>query len=90
MGTMFTYVIASAMHRGLDISCGCFGVSGTDTISYFTLIRAVAILVCGVFAYSCLIFVRAGEQGYDRDTGSHHQSFSKQGGNPAACVAFHG
>lgn len=25
MGAMFTCVIVSAIHRGLDISCGCFG-----------------------------------------------------------------
>ena len=62
MGAMFTYVIVSAIHRGLDISCGCFGVSGTDTINYFALIRALAILTFGILAYLCLVFHRGVEE----------------------------
>jgi len=50
MGLIFTYVLASALYRGLDISCGCFGASGA-AISHWTLIRAIAILLLSLSAY---------------------------------------
>jgi uncharacterized membrane protein YphA (DoxX/SURF4 family) len=57
MAVMFTFVIASALYRGLDIGCGCFG-SQTDIISYFTLVRSGAILFVSILAYLGAIFLK--------------------------------
>ena len=57
MGAMFAFVLASALHRSLDISCGCFGASTGDKISYITLIRAGAILLVSIAAYLATIFL---------------------------------
>jgi len=57
MAAMFTYVLVSALYRGLDISCGCFG-GDKAVISYFTLLRAVAILVFSGAAYGCVLLFR--------------------------------
>ena len=45
MGAMFTFVLASALWRHLDISCGCFSSSAAGKISYATLIRSIVIMV---------------------------------------------
>lgn len=58
MGAMFVYVIISALVQGLEISCGCFGASSTDTVNYNTLIRAGAILIFAIAGYLMLIFRR--------------------------------
>ncbi|MHC4456275.1 MAG: MauE/DoxX family redox-associated membrane protein [Planctomycetota bacterium] len=50
MAAMFTFVLASALYRGLHISCGCFGAS-TEIISYSILIRACVILLFSILAY---------------------------------------
>lgn len=57
MGAMFAFVLASALYRGLDISCGCFSTSTGDKISYITLIRAVVILLASLGAYIAVIFL---------------------------------
>ncbi len=44
---------ASALYRGLDITCGCF--NSPDKISYLTLIRALAILLAALAATAALI-----------------------------------
>jgi len=88
MGATFSYVIVSAIRRGLDISCGCFGGSGTDTINYFTLIRASAIFTFGILAYVCLIFRRGGEERFCRSTCADQPGASGQNGNPAGNVGF--
>ncbi len=41
----FSAVIASALVRGLDIECGCFG-SGPGTSLWFSLTRALALSLC--------------------------------------------
>ena len=51
LSAVFTFVIASALHRGLSISCGCFGSSPDDTINVLTLVRAIGILLLSVLAY---------------------------------------
>ena len=51
MAAMFIFVIASALYRGLAISCGCFSASGAGAIGYSTLIRACAILLFSIAAY---------------------------------------
>jgi hypothetical protein len=50
MAAMFTFVLSSALYRGLSISCGCFG-SGGDLIGYSTVIRACVILLLSLAAY---------------------------------------
>lgn len=67
MGAMFTFVIASALYRGLDISCGCFSTSSAGTISYFTLIRVCVILIFSIAAYAATVFLRpnAANRGLD-------------------------
>ena len=57
MAAMFTFVISSALYRGLQIGCGCFGSQG-DIISYFTLVRACAILLVSILAYLGSIFLK--------------------------------
>ncbi|HUT31462.1 MAG TPA: MauE/DoxX family redox-associated membrane protein [Sedimentisphaerales bacterium] len=57
MAVMFTFVIASALYRGLQIGCGCFGSQG-DIISYFTLVRSCAILFVSILAYLGTIFLK--------------------------------
>lgn len=57
MGMMFTFVIASALYRGLDISCGCFSTSSAGKISYATLVRACLILVLSTLAYAGFVFL---------------------------------
>ncbi len=51
MAAMFIFVIASALYRGLTISCGCFSASGAEAIGYSTLIRACVILLFSIAAY---------------------------------------
>lgn len=51
MAAMFIFVIASALYRGLEISCGCFSASGAGVIGYSTLTRACAILLASIAAY---------------------------------------
>lgn len=54
MAAMFTFVIGWALHQGLEISCGCFG-SGTESITYITLIRAIVILLLSATAYLVVV-----------------------------------
>ncbi|MHC4475222.1 MAG: MauE/DoxX family redox-associated membrane protein [Planctomycetota bacterium] len=57
MASRFTFVIASALYGGLDVSCGCFG-SHAAVISYSTLIHACAILVFSIAAYVGLVLAK--------------------------------
>jgi uncharacterized membrane protein YphA (DoxX/SURF4 family) len=63
MAAMFSSVIVWALYQGLDISCGCFG-SGTDKVTYLTLMRALVILLVSAAAYFGAIFYLP--QAYDR------------------------
>lgn len=51
MAAMFAFVLASALYRGLDISCGCFSASDAGVIGYSTLIRDCVILLASIAAY---------------------------------------
>lgn len=51
MGAMFTVVIASALYRGITISCGCFSATSAEQIGYATLLRASVIMVLSAAAY---------------------------------------
>jgi hypothetical protein len=57
MATLFTLALASALYRGLDISCGCFAAATSDKISYLTLVRATAILLVSLVAYAAVVFL---------------------------------
>ena len=57
MAAMFTFVLSSALYRGLEISCGCFDAGG-GMISYSTLIRACVMLLVSILAYLCIIVPR--------------------------------
>ena len=56
MGMLFTFVLASALWRQLDISCGCFTSSVAGKISYMTLIRAIGITLLSAAAYGAALF----------------------------------
>ena len=66
MAAMFAFVLASALYRGLEISCGCFGVSDAEIISYSTLIRACLILLFSLAAYICIVILRPFSQAHKR------------------------
>jgi len=51
LGLVFTVAQASALYRGLDISCGCFQASGPERVSYVTLARAAVFFAAGLGAY---------------------------------------
>jgi len=68
MAAMFAFVLASALYRGLEISCGCFSASGGGVIGYSTLIRACAILLASIAAYIGVITLQpcAGRKGQNQ------------------------
>ena len=57
MGAMFSFAIASALYRGLNISCGCFSASSAEQIGYTTLIRALMIMLISAVAYLSILFL---------------------------------
>jgi hypothetical protein len=57
MGAMFSFAVASALYRGLNISCGCFRASSTEQIGYITLIRALVIMLISDVAYLSVVFL---------------------------------
>lgn len=46
---VFTFAIASALARGLEISCGCFGGDQADNVSAWTLARNAGLLAVAAF-----------------------------------------
>jgi len=56
MAATFTFVLGSALHHHLDVTCGCFGLSSTELIGVSTLIRATLILLVSLLAYLWVIF----------------------------------
>ena len=58
MGAMFSFAVASALYRGLNISCGCFNASSAEQIGYTTLIRALVIMVISTVAYLSIVFLQ--------------------------------
>jgi len=48
---VFTFAQASAISRGLAISCGCFNTSNAGLISYATLIRTILLLLVAAVGY---------------------------------------
>jgi len=52
MSAMFCFVLASALWRGLEISCGCFNPSSAGIIGYWTLARAAMLLFVSAAAYA--------------------------------------
>jgi putative oxidoreductase len=58
MGAIFSFAVASALQRGLNISCGCFSKSSTEQIGYITLIRSLVIMLISVVAYLSVVFLQ--------------------------------
>jgi uncharacterized membrane protein YphA (DoxX/SURF4 family) len=58
MSALFTFVLASALWRQLDISCGCFSSSAAGKISYLTLIRAIVITLLSAATYGATILLQ--------------------------------
>ncbi len=52
---VFTLAVVSAVARGMDVSCGCFGAS-SDKVSYVTIARDVALVV---IAAALVVFPRS-------------------------------
>jgi hypothetical protein len=73
LGVLFTFVLASALWRHLDISCGCFSTSLAGKIGYLTLVRAMVITLVSAVAYVATILPqpkearRAPVQANDKD-----------------------
>ena len=65
MAAMFTFVLASAFYRGLEISCGCFGASA-EIISYSILIRVCLILLFSLAAYVSVVILQPSLHAYRR------------------------
>ncbi|MCX5636537.1 MAG: methylamine utilization protein MauE [Planctomycetota bacterium] len=68
MAAMFTFVLASALYRGLEISCGCFSASDAGVIGYSTLIRACVILLFSAVAYTCMVFLQRSTEYKHKDS----------------------
>ncbi len=51
MCAMFSFVIASALWRGLEISCGCFSPNDSNIISYWTFVRAIGLFIISIAAW---------------------------------------
>ena len=51
MLVVFTVLILSAIVRGLDIACGCFGTSDAARTGWETLLRDIAFLAMAWFGY---------------------------------------
>ena len=58
MAAMFSFAIASALYRGLNISCGCFSATG-GAIGYSILIRACVIMLFSTAAYAMGVLLRS-------------------------------
>ena len=50
LGGTFTCAIATAFHRGLEISCGCFG-SGAKAIDRWSVLRSAMFLFASLVAF---------------------------------------
>jgi putative oxidoreductase len=62
MGVLFTFVLASALWRHLDISCGCFSTSLAGKISYAILIRAIVIVLVSAAGWAGVMLLPPGQQ----------------------------
>lgn len=51
LGLVFIVFQASAVVRGLSISCGCFGTDGEDMVGKFTLLRTGLIFLAALIVY---------------------------------------
>ncbi len=56
---LFTAVQASALYRGLDISCGCFEAVEHGRVSYATLKRTSSFLLAASMAYPAWLYSSA-------------------------------
>ena len=51
LSALFVSAQAWALAKGLSISCGCFSPTGSDLVSYATLLRTVAILCVSLLLF---------------------------------------
>jgi putative oxidoreductase len=64
---IFLLALAISLVRGLDISCGCFGPSGSaKPITFLTLLRDFLLMAMGI----CVYFFQQGRRRIIRRTGS--------------------
>jgi hypothetical protein len=47
---VFTVAVASAVGRGINISCGCFG-AGSGPVTLLTVARDLALIAASAFVY---------------------------------------
>ena len=59
LGATFVIALASAIHRGLDIDCGCFGRSIQAPVGTAALLRAIGVLVVSVLGFFLAVRCRA-------------------------------
>jgi hypothetical protein len=55
---VFTVAVGSAVVRGINITCGCFG-AGSGPVTWMTVIRDVALLAASA---AILVMMPAGDQ----------------------------
>ena len=48
---VFTFAIISALLRGLNIDCGCFGVEHTSPVSWMRVLEDVGLMVLGMHIF---------------------------------------
>jgi hypothetical protein len=51
MGFIFLLAQITSVLRGMDIPCGCFGSGPVEHVGYWTIIRAVAVILAGGTGY---------------------------------------
>jgi hypothetical protein len=52
---LFTAVQATALARGLDIGCGCFGAAEQQSIDGSSLALVAGLLFCSLSGYFCWV-----------------------------------
>ena len=50
---IFMVALSSALLRGLEIDCGCFGSAHSSPVSWFRVLEDVGLLLLGVHLYIC-------------------------------------
>jgi hypothetical protein len=50
LGAVFIFATASALYRGLNITCGCFGSSGMEVVAASAVARAAGVCLASLLA----------------------------------------
>lgn len=67
MLAVFTVAMAQARWRGIDLSCGCFGAAFEAKVSWFTVVRTLALGVLSAVVLLAAHKLRPGPQVQARD-----------------------